>query len=185
MPRYALFYRTELKRLIRIMAASLLFVSGSVLILQARYATVFPPIPGHVQTKGTVLLRQLVGTFKDPAFFVTVSFNALGTDGTTYELRSGQRVSYDQYHALQVGDHIALQYDANNPYNWQLIPTGDTVSQYGLGVFMMMMGIFGLTLPSLINWAVRQDDFAYSDQTNLNPNSETSEQNYVNDVLPS
>lgn len=159
-----LFQRTELRRIARVLGALLVLFGGVALIIQANFDDILPPIRGYVETTGMVIVRERMGTFNEPAFLITLTYDVMTENGGAREVRSGQRVEFEQYYALAEGDVVDLLYNQDDPSEWRVEGENTQLSESGLGILMCIFGILSLTFPRLINWASRQDDFEYTDE---------------------
>ena len=166
-----LFERIELIRFGRILGALLVLFGGLALMLQAYVADIFPPRDGFIETSATIIDLEQIGTFKNPTFMITLTYNVAGENNPNEEVRSGQRVEFEQYFELVEGQSVTIHYNPQDTHNWRLELDSDELSEIGLGFLMMILGALSLSFPKLINWASRQEDFEFKDELD---NSETS-----------
>jgi hypothetical protein len=159
-----LFEAYELRRIARFLGAILVLVGGIVLLMQSYMFDVLPPSEGFVDAKAVVLQLERTGTFQEPAFLVTLNYQAIDEDGISREMRSGRRVAYEQYRSLTIGDEVQIHYNPKDPFEWRLIQANNTISEYGLGLLMFIFGALSLSLPVILGWASRQKDFEYTDE---------------------
>lgn len=157
-----LFLTSELRRIARILGALLVLCGGLALLLQGYLGTVFPPTAGFIETDAQVISRERTGTFREPGFFITLTYVAVDNTGDTSQIRSGHRVEFEQYFDLTEGDIVEIHYNPADPYEWRLV-IDDRISEYGLGLLMVIFGCMSLAFPALISWASRQEDFEQAD----------------------
>ena len=159
-----LFERTELIRIGRILGALLVLFGGLALLLQAYLIDFLPPRDGFIETSATIIDLEQLGTFKNPRFLVTLSYEIPDENGMLQEVRSGQRVEFEQYFELTEGQTVTIQYSQQENSLWRLQLDNDKLSEFGLGFLMIIFGTFSLSFPRLINWASRQEDFEFKDE---------------------
>jgi len=164
-----LFYRSDLNNIARILGALLVLFGGIALILQAYLVDLLPPQGGFIEAQAMVITRERTGTFQEPAFLVTVSYDVVDDAGNTEEFRSGQRIDFEQYFELSEGDVVTINYDPRDPYDWRIDDNDNQLSAYGLGALMILFGVLSLAFPALINWASRREDFEFTDGLEDNP----------------
>lgn len=136
----------------------LLLLIGAVLLgVQVFGADVLPPPAGRVEASAEVISKAQRGTFQDPAFSVVLSYIAQRRE----QIRAGQRVPYETYHALSEGQIVTIHYNPNEPFDWQLSVPAVTnrPSRYVPGVLLLVIGGFLLALPAIARVALRYDDF--------------------------
>ncbi len=170
-----LFERIELIRFGRILGALLVLFGGLALMLQAYLVDILPPRDGFIETSATVINLEQLGTFKNPTFMVTLTYDVDTENGAVEEVRSGQRVEFEQYFELVKGQSVTIHYNPHDTHNWRLEMNDDELSEVGLGFLMMIFGVLSLSFPTLINWASRQEDFEFKDELD---NSEISGANF-------
>lgn len=159
-----LFERSELRPIARKLGALLVLFGGVALLLQAYLVDLLPPRGGFIETSATVMSLERTGTFQDPAFLITLAYDVSDDNGTIQEFRSGRRVEFEQYFELSEGAIVDISYNPRDPYEWRFADRNDKLSEYGLGVLMIIFGAFSLSFPALINWASRQEDFEFTDE---------------------
>jgi hypothetical protein len=159
-----LFEAYELRRIARLLGAILVLTGGIVLLMQSYLFDVLPPAEGFIDARAVVLHLERTGTFQDPAFLVTLSYQVIHEDGISSPMRSGRRVPYEQYRSLTIGDEVQIHYNPRDPFEWRLIQPNNTISEYGLGLLMFIFGALSLSLPVILAWASRQKDFEYTDE---------------------
>jgi Protein of unknown function (DUF3592) len=159
-----LFESYELRRIARRLGAILVLAGGLVLILQAYLFDVLPPTGGFIDTTATVSHLERKGTFQDPAFLVTLTYSIIDANQQSQEMRSGRRVAYEDYRSLSIGDRVQIHYNPNDPFEWRLILPENELSEYGLGLLMVVFAAFSLSFPVILGWASRQKDFDYTDE---------------------
>lgn len=170
-----LFERTELSRIGRILGALLVLFGGLALLLQAYLTDILPPRDGFMETSATVIDLEQLGTFKNPTFLVTLEYDISHENNTSEEVRSGQRVEFEQYFGLVESQTVNIHYDPLDASTWRLEPSNNELSEVGLGFLMIIFGALSLSFPTLINWASRQEDFEFKDELD---NSDTSGANF-------
>ncbi|MEL7432587.1 MAG: DUF3592 domain-containing protein [Chloroflexota bacterium] len=153
-----LFLTSELRHIARVLGAMLMVSGGLALLLQGYVGNIFPPTAGFVESEAIVVSRERTGTFREPGFLLTLLYTASDENGMTEEIRSGHRVEFEQYFDLAEGDSVEIHYNPADPYEWRLVAQ-DSISEYGLGLLMVILGCLSLAFPALISWASRQDDF--------------------------
>ena len=80
-----LFERTELIRIGRILGALLVLFGGLALLLQAYLIDFLPPRDGFIETSATIIDLEQLGTFKNPRFLVTLSYEIPDENGNIVE----------------------------------------------------------------------------------------------------
>lgn len=164
-----LFEGPELRQASQVLGALLLIVSGVVMLIQTYLVTILPPEDGFYETTATVVTLERTGTFRYPAFLVSLSYQAYDKDGQQEEIRSGQRVEFEIYHALSKGDEVQIHYNPDDVYDWRLVMKDRKLEHYALGLIMLLLGIIAICLPSLLRWGSRQRDFELTDEWDNNP----------------
>ena len=158
-----LYEKTELFSIGRIISALLIISGGIALLAQAYFVDLLPRPDGFINTTATVLDLERIGSFQSPEFLVTLEFHITPTIRAIDTVRSGQRVAFEQYFELAVGDVVHIYYNPDDVSEWKIHPQ-QKLSQYGLGILMLVFGTLSLVFPSLINWASRRDDFEFKEQ---------------------
>jgi len=153
-----LFLTSELRHIARVLGALLMVFGGLALLLQGYAGNIFPPATGFVENDAVVVSKERTGTFREPGFLVTLVYTVTDEKGITEEIRSGHRVEFEQYFQLTEGDAVEIHYNPANPHEWRMV-SEDSISEYGLGLLMVILGCLSLAFPALISWASRQDDF--------------------------
>lgn len=166
-----LFERIELIRIGRILGALLVLFGGLALLLQSYFVDILPSRDGFVGTSAIVTDLEQLGTFQDPSFMVTLLYEVTGENGVLREVRSGQRVEFEQYFELIEGQIVTIHYSPQENDMWRLEEDSGKLSELGLGFLMIFFGALSLSFPTLINWASRQEDFEFKDELET---SETS-----------
>ncbi|GAB5493340.1 MAG: hypothetical protein Phog2KO_35550 [Phototrophicaceae bacterium] len=166
-----LFERTELIRIGRILGALLVLFGGLALLLQSYVVDIVPPRDGFVETTATIIDLEQLGTFQDPSFMVTLLYEIPDENANFQEVRSGQRVEFEQYFELIEGQTVTIHYNPQENSLWRLELDSDKLSEFGLGFLMIIFGILSLSFPTLINWASRQEDFEFKDELETNETS--------------
>ena len=159
----------ELRRISRTIGALLTIVGGVVVLLQIGLGGWLPVPQGFDSVSAVVTSREQVGTFQNPAFLVTLQYT---TESATVGelLRSGRRVEYELYRNLPQGTEVTIQYNVDNPFEWRITrtPVPPTVSDYGLGLLMIVLGSFSLVFPFIVRLASREDDFVQPQRVQVN-----------------
>lgn len=139
------------------MGALLLLVGVGLLGVQFFGIDVLPPPVGRVEMSAEVISKTQRGTFQDPAFSVVLRYAPQDNE----QIRAGQRVPYETYHALSEGQIVTIHYNPNEPFDWQLSvpPVPNRLSSYVPGVLLLVIGVFLLALPAIARVALRYDDF--------------------------
>jgi hypothetical protein len=164
----ALFDGQELREVSRMLAALLTIVGGIVMLFQTYLVYLLPPADGFQETTAIVSNLEQTGTFREPAFLVSLSYT-VSIDGLAEEMRSGRRVDFEIYHTLSKGDEVQIHYNPQDPFEWRLIVSDSKLSDYGLGLIMLIFGMFSLTFPRIVRWGSRQQDFELTDELDDNP----------------
>ena len=159
----------ELRRISRTIGALLTIVGGVVVLLQIVLGGWSPVPHGFDTTSATVISREQVGTFQNPAFLVTLQY-ATNESDTDELLRSGRRVEYELYRNLPHGTEVTIQYNLDKPFEWRITqtPVPPNVSDYGLGLLMIVLGTFSLIFPFIVRLASREDDFVQPQRVQVN-----------------
>lgn len=120
-----------------------------------------PPQRGLIVEEAAVNSLGQRGTFLDPAFAVTLSYEVAEPDGTMTTIRSGQRVDYDTYSRLEVGDTVMIQFDPVNPHDWSIItiPGAIHVNQIIPAAVLLILGLLVAIFPWLMRLGSRAGDF--------------------------
>jgi len=160
-----LFHGPELRRMARVIGALLVMSAGLVLMFQAYLAEILPPADGFIETRATVIEKERRGTFREPAFELTLEY----TIADQNLMVSSRRVDFDTYNALLEGDTVTIHYNLDDYFEWRIILRSDRLSDYGLGLLMVVFGLFSLFFPLIVSWASRESDFEYTDDLTTNP----------------
>jgi hypothetical protein len=152
----------DMRRASRIIGAILTIVGGLVIAFQGFLADMLPPADGFVRVNAVVTTLEERGTFREPAFSVTLAYTVSHPDGETVEFRSGRRVDFLAYNALAKGDIVRIDYNPADPYEWRLTQNFETgkLNDYALGLLMILLGAFSLIFPTIARLASREDDFS-------------------------
>lgn len=157
------------RRVAAAMGSLIFLLSGLSVLWQVVAADFLPPVDGYIQTQAVVTATQQRGTFQNPAFSLTLAYDVPSTDGSVVELRSGQRVPFDAYNALAEGDVITIYYDPDDVYNWRLSSSlqSQTIEFYTWEFLLMVVGVFIVTSPMLLRFALRMDEFDFNQDLNV------------------
>ena len=158
-----LYEKTELLSIGRIISALLILSGGLAMLAQAYFVDLMPRPDGFINTTATVIDLERIGSFQSPSFLVTLEFNIISTVRNFETVRSGQRVAFEQYFELAIGDVVDIYYDPDDFSEWH-IRAQQELSQVGLGILMMILGALSLVFPTLMNWASRRDDFEFKEK---------------------
>lgn len=151
----------------RWLAASLIAVGLLLILYRAVFVYVLMPQPaGQVQVQAIVTNREQRGTFQEPAFSITLGYVV---EESGDEIRSGQRVSFEDYQALAVGDAVMIAYDSRDPYRWELLgdPTQVSLRDLAPGILIALAGVFVLASPAVLRHASREEDFEHAAENSL------------------
>lgn len=159
-----LFEGLELRRASRTIGALLTIVGGLVMLFQAYLIHVLPPVDGFQETTAIVGNLEQTGTFREPAFLVSLVYTVFDDNDLVEDVRSGRRVEFEIYHTLSEGDEVQIHYNPQDPFEWRLIVPDSKLSDYGLGLAMLIFGVFSITFPWLVRWGSRQQDFDLTDE---------------------
>ena len=157
----------DMRRASRIIGALLLIVGGLVIAFQGFLYDMLPPADGFVRVDAEVITLEQRGTFREPAFSITLAYRVTKPDGTIEEFRSGRRVEFEVFNTLAQGDTVTIDYNPKDPYEWRLTDdfSQNKLSDYALGLLMVVFGGFSLIFPAIVRLASREDDFSYQQQT--------------------
>lgn len=158
-----LFERGELFHIGRVLGALLVIFGGIALLLQAYFVELRLPRNGFLLSEATVLDLEQTGSFQEPGFMVTLEYDIEDIEPVE-TIRSAQRVAFEQYYELAIGQEILIHYDPENTLEWRIEPNDNELSQYGLGFLMVIFGALSLSFPILVSWASRQEDFEFKDE---------------------
>ncbi|MEM9952301.1 MAG: DUF3592 domain-containing protein [Chloroflexota bacterium] len=164
MTSISLFQRAELLHIGRTLGALLVLFGGLALMVQSYFGVLLPTTDGFQQTVATIIDLERIGTFQSPAFFVTLEYT---TDTHSDNIRSGQQVEFEQYFDLTIGQEIDIRYNPQDMSDWRIEQSRTTLSDYGLGLLMMVFGAFALAFPTILRFASRQEDFELKDELDL------------------
>lgn len=159
-----LFERTELFYIGRKLGALLVLFGGVALIIQSYFSAWFPASDGYLPLTATVIDREQIGSFQNPSFLVTLAYDVIQDGEMIEEVRSGQQVEFEQYFELSVGQVIDIVYNPQNLTEWRINKSNTDLSEYGLGLLMLVFGGFSLLFPTIVRWASRQEDFEFKDE---------------------
>lgn len=160
----SLFESSELRGASRTIGALLTIVGGLVMLFQAYLVHVLPPADGFQETTAIVSNLEQTGTFREPAFLVSLIYAASNDNGLVEDVRSGRRVEFEIYHTLSEGDEVQIHYNPQDLFEWRLIVPDSKLNDYGLGLAMLIFGIFSLAFPWIVRWGSRQQDFELTDE---------------------
>ncbi len=128
-----------------------------------------PPQRGLIVEEATVSSREQRGTFLEPAFSITLSYEVTEPDGARTNIRSGERVDYDTYSRLNVGDVVMIQFDPVNPHDWSIItiPGSVRVNEVIPALVVLILGLLVAIFPWLMRLGSRAGDFESSEFEHL------------------
>lgn len=153
---------SDFPRLARIIGALLTIVGGVALLFQAVGDDILPPPNGYHETRAEVVDRTRRGTFREPAFSVTLLYPVTADDGDRDMIRSGRRVPFEVYNALSETAYVTIHYNPDDPFEWQIEDRpsySGSPGPYAFGVLMIAIGLFVLLLPVILRVALRYEDF--------------------------
>jgi hypothetical protein len=170
----------DVRRVSRIIGALLTIVGGLVIVFQGFLYDVLPPPDGFVRVEAVVTSLEQRGTFREPAFSITLAYPVTAKDGNTQELRSGRRVDFDVFNVLSEGAKVTIEYNPADPYEWRLMDDfgSSKLNDYALGLLMVIIGGFSLAFPMIIRLASREDDFRYPEETQTQEQKEQNLNHY-------
>lgn len=150
----------DLGRLSRILGMLLTIVGGFTIAFEGFLYSNIPPADGFIQADAIVLSHEQRGTFREPAFALTIQY-MVEIEGTPTPIHSGRRVEFEYYNALADGDSVLIEYNPQDPFEWRMQEhfLQNSLNDYALGVLMVALGILSGALPTLIRLAAREDDF--------------------------
>lgn len=157
----------DMRRASRMIGALLLIVGGLVIAFQGFLDDMLPPADGFVRVDAEVVTLEQRGTFREPAFSITLAYSVTKPDGTIEEFRSGRRVEFEVFNTLSQGATVTIDYNPKDPYEWRLTDdfSQNELSDYALGLLMVVFGGFSLIFPAIVRLASREDDFSYQQET--------------------
>lgn len=164
-----LFEGPELRQASRVLGALLMIVGGAMMLFQTYLVHILPPADGFQETTALVTKLERVGTFRNPAFLVSLSYPISDEDGETQRMIGSQRVDFEIYYTLSEGDSVQIHYNAENPFDWYFVRIDNSLSDYALGLIMLIFGLFSLIFPVIVRWGSRQEDFELTDEWGGNP----------------
>ncbi|MGB7341395.1 MAG: DUF3592 domain-containing protein [Phototrophicaceae bacterium] len=160
-----LFERAEIFYIGRKLGALLVLFGGLALIVQSYFGVWFPETDGFLPLTATVIDREQIGSFQNPSFLVTLAYAVPQDDAPAIDqVRSGQQVEFEQYFGLSVGQVVDIVYNPQNWTEWRINNSHNDLSEYGLGLLMVLFGGFSLLFPTIVRWASRQEDFEFKDE---------------------
>jgi hypothetical protein len=170
----------DMRRASRIIGAVLTMVGGFVIAFQSFLSAKLPPMDGFTRVEATVIQLDKRGTFREPTFQITLVFPVTQADGSVKEHRSGRKVDFAVFDALSKGDRVKIDYNTHNPYEWRLIDDfyKDELSDYALGLLMILLGSFSLVFPTIVRLASREDDFRYPEDLKAENRKEQTSYHY-------
>jgi len=145
----------------RIIGALLTIAGGLVVAFESFFYMRLPPSDGFIRAEATVLSHEQRGTFREPAFSLTLQYRIKVENEPETQIRSGRRVQFEVYYALEDGETVMIEYNPHDPFEWRVTYhfSRSAINDYALGVIMITLGLFSITLPTIIRLASREDDF--------------------------
>jgi len=128
------------------------------------------PQRGLITREATVISLDQRGTFQEPAFSVTLSYDVEDESGTMTTIRSGQRVEYSTYARLSLDDVVMIRFDPIAPHEWTLLalPEDNLFTHKMIPAAALMIGgLLLMLLPWLLRVGSRAGDFERNDGEHL------------------